>query len=102
MSPTLSTTSYALLGLLAIDTQFGTYLDDPQLVKNAISVIKTDRNVSFSALRERIRQKMGIGSGPAGDYIHAAVKFGLLTLADNKYTANPEDLFADGTNDLPF
>lgn len=77
-------------------------LDDPQLVKNAISVIKTDRNVSFSALRERIRQKMGIGSGPAGDYIHAAVKFGLLTLADNKYTANPEDLFADGTNDLPF
>lgn len=77
-------------------------LDDPQLVKNAISVIKTDRNVSFSALRERIRQKMGIGSGPAGDYIHAAVKFGLLTLADNKYTANPEDLFADGTNDLQF
>lgn len=77
-------------------------LDDPQLVKNAISVIKTDRNVSFSALRERIRQKMGIGSGPAGDYIHAAVKFGLLTLSDNKYTANPEDLFADGTNDLPF
>ena len=50
----------------------------------------------------KIRQKMGIGSGPAGDYIHAAVKFGLLTLADNKYTANPEDLFADGTNDLPF
>ena len=45
---------------------------------------------------------MGIGSGPAGDYIHAAVKFGLLTLADNKYTANPEDLFSDGTNDLPF
>ena len=77
-------------------------LDDRQLVQNAISVIKTDRNVSFSALRERIRQKMGIGSGPAGDYIHAAVKFGLLTLADNKYTANPEDLFADGTNDLPF
>lgn len=77
-------------------------LDDRQLVQNAISVIKTDRNVSFSALRERIRQKMGIGSGPAGDYIHAAVKFGLLTLSDNKYTANPEDLFADGTNDLPF
>lgn len=77
-------------------------LDDRQLVQNAISVIKTDRNVSFSALRERIRQKMGIGSGPAGDYIHAAVKFGLLTLADNKYTANPEDLFVDGTNDLPF
>ena len=77
-------------------------LNDRQLVQNAISVIKTDRNVSFSALRERIRQKMGIGSGPAGDYIHAAVKFGLLTLADNKYTANPEDLFADGTNDLPF
>ena len=77
-------------------------LYDRQLVQNAISVIKTDRNVSFSALRERIRQKMGIGSGPAGDYIHAAVKFGLLTLADNKYTANPEDLFADGTNDLPF
>ena len=77
-------------------------LDDRQLVQNAISVIKTDRNVSFSALRERIRQKMGIGSGPAGDYIHAAVKFGLLTLADNKYTSNPEDLFADGTNDLPF
>ena len=77
-------------------------LDDRQLVQNAISVIKTDHNVSFSALRERIRQKMGIGSGPAGDYIHAAVKFGLLTLSDNKYTANPEDLFADGTNDLPF
>ena len=83
-------------------TRVNADLDDRQLVQNAISVIKTDRNVSFSALRERIRQKMGIGSGPAGDYIHAAVKFGLLTLADNKYTANPEDLFADGTNDLPF
>lgn len=77
-------------------------LDDRQLVQNAISVIKTDRNVSFSALRDRVRKKLGIGSGPAGDYIHAAVKFGLLTLADNKYTANPEDLFADDTNDLPF
>ena len=84
------------------NTRVNPDLDDRQLVQNAISVIKTDRNVSFSALRERIRQKMGIGSGPAGDYIHAAVKFGLLTLADNKYTANPEDLFADGTNDLPF
>ena len=83
-------------------TKVNPALADRLLVQNAISVIKTDRNVSFSALRERIRQKMGIGSGPAGDYIHAAVKFGLLTLADNKYTANPEDLFADGTNDLPF
>ena len=77
-------------------------LDDPQIVKNAVSVIKTDKNISFSALRERIRQKMSIGSGPAGDYIHAAVKFGILTLSDNRYTANPEDLFADGSNDLPF
>ena len=78
-------------------------LDDAQLVKNAVSVIKMDKNVSFSALRERIRQKMHIASGAAGDYIHAATRFGFLTLSDNKYTANPEDLFAEGgANDLPF
>ena len=77
-------------------------LDDPQLVKNAVSVIRTDKNVSFSALRERIRREMKCASNMAGDYIHAGVRFGFLTLSDNKYTANPEDLFADGTNDLPF
>ena len=78
-------------------------LDDPQLVKNAISVIRTDKNVSFSALRERIRREMKCASNMAGDYIHAGVRFGFLTLSDNKYTANPEDLFKDGSaNDLPF
>ena len=78
-------------------------LDDPQLVKNAVSVIRTDKNVSFSALRERIRREMKCASNMAGDYIHAGVRFGFLTLSDNKYTANPEDLFKDGSaNDLPF
>lgn len=90
-------------GNIKVPAKTNSDLDDPQLVKNAVSVIRTDKNVSFSALRERIRKQLGIGSGPAGDYIHAGVRFGFLTLSDNRYTANPEDLFKDGSaNDLPF
>ena len=76
--------------------------EDPQIVKNMLAVIGTSQNVSRSALRERIKKEHKIGSNKADAFIAAGVKFGFLTLSDNTYTANPEDLFADGTNDLPF
>ena len=90
-------------GNIKVPAKTNSDLDDPQLVKNAVSVIRTDKNVSFSALRERIRREIKCASNMAGDYIHAGVRFGFLTLSDNRYTANPEDLFKDGSaNDLPF
>ena len=71
-------------------------------VKNMVSPIGTDRNISITALRERMKDKFNIGSTKAKEYIDLAVHMGLLTLSDNRLTANPEDLFEDDENKLPF
>lgn len=71
-------------------------------LKNSIRSIGTDKDVSFTALRERIKKDQGVGSGKAGAIIHAATNAGLLTVNDNKYTANPVDLFYNSDDDLPF
>ena len=76
--------------------------EDRQIVQNVLAVIGTDKKVSFTALRERIKKEHNIGSGKAANYIAAGVKFGILTLSDNTYTANPEDLYEKPENKLPF
>lgn len=76
--------------------------EDPQIVQNVLAVIGTEKNVSFTALRERIKKAQNIGSTKAATFIAAGVKFGLLTLSDNTYTANPEDLYEKSENKLPF
>ena len=76
--------------------------EDPQIVKNMLSVIGTSQNVSRSALRERIKKEHKIGSTKADAFIAAGVKFGFLTLSDNTYTANPVDLYTQPENEMPF
>ena len=77
--------------------------EDPQIVKNAVSVIGTSKDMSFTALRDKVRKHMApCGSDKAAAFVHAGVKFGFLTLRDNRYTANPEDLFDSDENNLPF
>lgn len=75
---------------------------DEEEVKNIVSVIGKTQNVSYTALRERIKDQHNVGSGKAKEYIDLAVKMGFLTVADNKYTANPPDLFEDDKYKLPF
>ena len=70
-------------------------------ILNAVSVIGTE-TMSFTKLREAVREKMHIGAPKAKEYIQIACTKGFLTCADNQYTANPTDRFAGGTNDLPF
>ena len=74
---------------------------DEEEVKNIVSVIGT-KNMSYTALRERIKDQHNVGSGKAKEYIDLAVKMGILTVADNKYTANPPDLFEDDKYKIPF
>ena len=76
--------------------------EDQQIVQNVLAVIGTDKKVSFTALRERIKKEHGIGSTKAANFITAGVKFGILTISDNTYTANPEDLYEKPENKLPF
>lgn len=68
----------------------------------ALSVIGTDKDVSFTALRERIKKDRKCGSGKAVEIINAATTAGILTLSDNKYTANPVDRYAQPENEVPF
>lgn len=75
---------------------------DEEEVKNIVSVIGKTQNMSYTALRERIKDQHNVGSGKAKEYIDLAVKMGFLTVADNKYTANPPDLFEDDKYKLPF
>lgn len=70
-------------------------------ILNAVSVIGSE-TMSFTKLREAVREKAHIGATKAKEYIQIACTKGFLTCADNQYTANPTDRFADGTNDLPF
>ena len=74
---------------------------DEEEVKNIVSVIGT-KNMSYTALRERIKDQHNVGSGKAKEYIDLAVKMGILTVADNNYTANPPDLFEDDKYKIPF
>ena len=75
---------------------------DEEEVKNIVSVIGKTQNMSYTALRERIKDQHNVGSGKAKEYIDWAVKMGFLTVADNKYTANPPDLFEDDKYQIPF
>ena len=68
----------------------------------ALSVIGTDMNVSFTALRERIKKSRKCGSGKASQIINEAVKAGILTMSDNRYTPNPIDRYQDKDNEMPF
>ena len=87
--------------LLQDDNAAKTTEPTEQEVKDAVSVIGTD-TLSMTALRERIKKQMSIGSGKAKEFIDRAVLLNILTLADNQYTANPKDLFKDENNELPF
>jgi hypothetical protein len=71
-------------------------------IKHFISPIGTDKDVSITNLRERMKKEFGIGSTKAKEYIDKACNLNLLTVRDNKLTANPEDMFEDKENKLPF
>lgn len=71
-------------------------------VQQMIRPIGTDKNISFTALRDRMKKAYGIGSTKASEFINRAVNLGMLTIADNKYTANPENLFDNDEDKLPF
>lgn len=74
----------------------------PEEVKQMIRPIGTDKDVSLTNLRERMKKEFGIGSTKAKEYIDRACNLGLLTIHDNKYTANPQDLFDNPDDKLPF
>ena len=75
--------------------------DEDEKMLQAISVIGTD-TITFTALRERIKNRFDIGSRKATEYINSAVLNHFLTVKDRKYTANPIDLFENDENKLPF
>ena len=75
--------------------------EDPQIVENMVSVIGTE-TMSYRKLRETIKERYNIGSEKAKNFIMKACTMGLLTVADNMYTANPADRFASPENQLPF
>ena len=70
-------------------------------ILNAVSVIGTE-TMSFTKLREAVREKMHIGAPKAKEYIQIACTKGFLTCADNQYTANPTDRFAGPEYTMPF
>ena len=70
-------------------------------ILNAVSVIGTE-TMSFTKLREAVREKMHIGAPKAKEYIQIACTKGYLTCADNQYTANPTDRFAGPEYEMPF
>ena len=70
-------------------------------ILNAVSVIGTE-TMSFTKLREAVREKMHIGAPKAKEYIQIACTKGFLTCADNQYTANPTDRFAGPEYGFPF
>ena len=71
-------------------------------VKRMISPIGTSKDVSMTTLREKMKRAHGIGSTKAKEYIDLACRMNLLTVRDNRFTPNPEDLFKDDNNELPF
>ena len=71
-------------------------------VKESIRPIGTDKDVSLTELRERMKKEFGIGSTKAKEYIDRACNLGLLTIRDKRYTANPQDLFDNPNDKLPF
>ena len=75
--------------------------EDPQIVENMVSVIGTE-TLSYRALRERIKERYNVGSEKAKNFIMKACTLGMLTVADNQYTANPTDRFEKPENKLPF
>ena len=72
-----------------------------QEILNAVSVIGTE-TMSFSKLREKIKEHMKVGSTKAKEYMDLAATRGFLTVASNQYTANPQDRFAGEEYKLPF
>ena len=74
----------------------------PEEVANMVSVIGTRQNISLTTLREDMKKKWNIGSTKAKEYIDRAVNLGMLTISDNRYTANPADRFDSDEYKLPF
>ncbi|MGN1239279.1 MAG: AAA family ATPase [Paludibacteraceae bacterium] len=74
--------------------------EDEELLQ-AISVIGTE-TITFTALRERVKKANGIGTSKAYDLINSAVRKGYLIPTNGKYRANPQDLFSDDENSIPF
>jgi len=74
---------------------------DEQTILNAVSVIGNE-TMSFTKLREAVREKAHVGAPKAKEYIQIACTKGFLTCADNQYTANPTDRFAGPEYEMPF
>ena len=74
----------------------------PEEVANMVSVIGTRQNISLTTLREDMKKKWSIGSTKAKEYIDRASQLGILTVSDNKYTANPIDRFDNDNYKMPF
>ena len=74
----------------------------PEEVENMVSVIGTRQNISLTTLREDMKKKWSIGSTKAKEYIDRASQLGILTVSDNKYTANPIDRFDNDNYKMPF
>ena len=71
-------------------------------IEGAIRCIGKE-TMSYRALREKIKETRGVGADKAKDYIIRACNLGMLTIADNKYTANPIDRFVRNEDqDMPF
>lgn len=79
-----------------------TEIPSKEEIKHYISPIGTDKDVSITNLRERMKKEFGIGSTKAKEYIDRACLLGLLTIKDNRLTANPEDMFENKKEQLPF
>jgi multidrug efflux pump subunit AcrB len=74
----------------------------PEEVENMVSVIGTRQNISLTTLREDMKKKWSIGSTKAKEYIDRASQLGILTVSDNKYTANPVERFDNDNYKMPF
>lgn len=71
-------------------------------VENMVSVIGTRQSISLTTLREDMKKKWGIGSTKAKEYIDRASRLGILTVSDNRYTANPPERFDNDEYKMPF
>ena len=81
----------------------GTKKQEPtdEEIENYVSVIGCE-TVSYRKLRESIKEKFHVGADKAKEYIMRACTLGILTVADNKYSANPIDRFKETKEELPF
>jgi len=71
-------------------------------IMNAVSCIGTEQNVSFTKLRDKVRNHVGVGSDKAREIIYRATQLGILIENNKLYSANPVDLFEVKDEQLPF